>query len=51
MIRALRGAGFEVEDLVELYAPAGATTRYEFVDGGVGRAVAGRGGLGRPQAA
>jgi len=32
MIRALRGAGFEVEDLVELYAPPDATTRYPFVD-------------------
>ena len=31
MIRALRAAGFEVEDLVEIYAPAGATTRYPFV--------------------
>jgi SAM-dependent methyltransferase len=31
MIRALRDAGFEVDDLVELYVPAGATTRYDFV--------------------
>ena len=32
MIRALRGAGFEVEDLVELYAPPGASSRYPFVE-------------------
>jgi SAM-dependent methyltransferase len=31
MLRALRAAGFEVEDLVEVYAPPGATTRYPFV--------------------
>ena len=31
MFRVLRDAGFEVEDLVELYAPAGATTSYPFV--------------------
>jgi SAM-dependent methyltransferase len=32
MIRALGAAGFEVEDLLELYAPEGASTRYPFVD-------------------
>jgi len=32
MVRALRSAGFEVEDLVELYAPVGGTTRYPFVE-------------------
>ena len=32
MIRALHGARFEVEDLVELYAPVGASTRYDFVE-------------------
>jgi hypothetical protein len=32
MLRALRAAGFEVEDLLELYAPEGASTRYPFVD-------------------
>ncbi len=31
MIRLLRGSGFEVEDLVELRAPEGATTRYPYV--------------------
>jgi SAM-dependent methyltransferase len=31
MIRLLRASGFEVEDLVELRAPEGATTRYPFV--------------------
>jgi SAM-dependent methyltransferase len=30
-IRLLRASGFEVEDLVELRPPAGATTRYPFV--------------------
>jgi len=30
-VRLLRGSGFEVEDLVEVRPPAGATTRYEFV--------------------
>jgi SAM-dependent methyltransferase len=30
-IRLLRSGGFEVEDLVELRPPEGATTRYEFV--------------------
>lgn len=33
MIRLFRGCGFEVEDLIELQAPAGATTPYAFVDG------------------
>jgi SAM-dependent methyltransferase len=33
MIRLLRASGFEVEDLVELYAPPDATTSYGFVDG------------------
>jgi len=32
MIRLLRASGFEVEDLVELRPPAGATTRYPYVD-------------------
>lgn len=32
-IRLLRRAGFEVEDLVEIQAPAGATTRYPYVTG------------------
>jgi SAM-dependent methyltransferase len=31
MIRLLRGSGFEVEDLVEIQAPAGATTRHAYV--------------------
>jgi SAM-dependent methyltransferase len=31
MIRLLRASGFEVENLVELRAPEGATTRYPFV--------------------
>jgi SAM-dependent methyltransferase len=31
MIRLLRASGFDVEDLVELRAPEGATTRYPFV--------------------
>jgi hypothetical protein len=30
-IRLLRANGFEVEDLVELRAPEGATTRYPYV--------------------
>jgi SAM-dependent methyltransferase len=37
MIRALRAAGFDVEDLVELYAPEGASTSYPFVDAAWGR--------------
>lgn len=32
MIRILRSNGFEVLDLIELYAPEGATTRYTFLD-------------------
>jgi SAM-dependent methyltransferase len=32
MLRLLRASGFEVENLIELYPPAGATTRYPFVD-------------------
>lgn len=32
MIRLLRSCGFEVEDLVELRAPEGATTRAEWID-------------------
>ena len=48
MIRLLRASGFEVEDLVELRAPEGATTRYPFVTAGVGPALAVRGGLDRP---
>jgi SAM-dependent methyltransferase len=31
MIRVLRGSGFEIEALVELRAPEGATTRYPYV--------------------
>jgi SAM-dependent methyltransferase len=31
MIRLLRDSGFEIEDLVEVQAPEGATSRYEFV--------------------
>ena len=31
-IRLLRGSGFEIEDLVELRPPEGATTSYDFVD-------------------
>ena len=31
MILLLRAGGFDVENLVELQAPAGATTRYPFV--------------------
>ena len=30
-IRVLRGAGFEIEDLLEVRPPEGATTRYPFV--------------------
>ena len=32
MIRLLRSSGFEVEALLEVHAPAGAATRYPFVD-------------------
>jgi SAM-dependent methyltransferase len=32
MLRLLRTTGFEVENLIELYPPAGATTRYPYVD-------------------
>lgn len=32
-IRLLRRSGFEVEDLIEVRAPAGATTRYPYVTG------------------
>lgn len=32
MIRLLRRSGFDVEDLVELQAPAGATTGFDYVD-------------------
>src|SRR5262249_17846567 len=32
MIRLLRASDFEVENLIELYPPAGSTTRYPFVD-------------------
>ncbi|HEX4417763.1 MAG TPA: class I SAM-dependent methyltransferase [Kofleriaceae bacterium] len=31
-IRLLRRSGFDLEDLVEVYPPAGATSRYSFVD-------------------
>ncbi len=31
MIRLLRGSGFEVEDLIEIQAPEGATTRHVYV--------------------
>ncbi len=31
MIRVLRTSGFDVENLVELRAPEGATTRYPYV--------------------
>ena len=31
-IRLLRRSGFEIEDLIEVYAPEGAATRYPFVD-------------------
>jgi hypothetical protein len=31
MIRLLRTSGFEIEDLVEVQIPEGATTRYPFV--------------------
>jgi hypothetical protein len=31
MVRLLRHSGFEVEDLVEVQIPEGATTRYPFV--------------------
>jgi hypothetical protein len=31
MIRLLRSCGFEIEALVELQAPEGATTRYPYV--------------------
>ena len=30
-IRLLRGAGFEIEDLIEIQPPEGSTTRYPFV--------------------
>lgn len=33
LVRILRGAGFEVLDLIELHADEGAETNYEFVDG------------------
>ncbi|HEY1168701.1 MAG TPA: class I SAM-dependent methyltransferase [Candidatus Limnocylindrales bacterium] len=32
MIRLLRASGFEIEDLIEIEAPEGATTRYPWVD-------------------
>jgi hypothetical protein len=32
MIRLLRASGFEIEDLIEIQAPEGATTRYPWVD-------------------
>ncbi len=32
MIRLLRRTGFELEDMIEVYAPEGGTTRYPFVD-------------------
>jgi hypothetical protein len=32
MIRLLRDCGFEIEALVELQAPPGATTRYTWID-------------------
>jgi hypothetical protein len=32
MIRLLRSSGFEVEDLIEIQAPAGATTRFPWMD-------------------
>jgi len=31
MIRLLRSSGFEVEDLIEVQPPRGATTRYPYV--------------------
>jgi SAM-dependent methyltransferase len=31
-IRLLRTSGFAVEDMIEVYAPEGAQTRYDFVD-------------------
>jgi hypothetical protein len=31
MLRLLRDSGFEIEDLVEMEVPAGATTRYPYV--------------------
>ena len=37
MIRLLRGSGFEVEDLVELRPPPGATTGFPYVTGGWAR--------------
>jgi SAM-dependent methyltransferase len=37
MIRLLRSSGFEVTDLIEIQAPAGATTRYEFTSPEWGR--------------
>jgi SAM-dependent methyltransferase len=33
MVRLLRSTGFEIEDLIEVRAPEGATTRYPFVTG------------------
>jgi hypothetical protein len=32
MIRLLRASGFEIEDLIEIYAPEGGTTPYPFVN-------------------
>jgi len=32
MVRLLRSSGFEIEDLIEIQAPAGATTRFPWVD-------------------
>jgi hypothetical protein len=37
MIRALRASSFEVEDLIEIYAPEGAPSSYDFVDAPWGR--------------
>jgi SAM-dependent methyltransferase len=34
LIAVLRGAGFEIEELIEVQIPEGATTKYPFVDAG-----------------
>ena len=52
LIAILRNAGFEIERLVDLYAPDSAETHgyYGYVTRRLGAEVAGGGDLGRPQA-
>ena len=50
MIRLLRASGFEIEDLIEIRAPEGATTRQKYMIGRVVAPLAERGDLEGPQA-